>query len=154
MKKMLFVMLMLVVPALFAAPLKPIDKGAQGLSKQIGSRQSHGLDWNNYTPDPAFSYGIKAQRQLCDLIEETCKVLETYWINGSDDVGRCNTTPVAIANEINVYANLEHANRVMIRCNNSAQFANLQLVADNNLDGINEVSKFFRWTFSVVRQAK
>ena len=149
MKKILFVIL-----ALFAMNAFAVDKATEGRTKQINKREQHGSDWGKYQPDPAFSYGIKAQKQRCLLIEETCVALETYWLNGSDDVGPCNVTPVAIANEINVYANLEHATRVLNRCNNSAPFVNLQLVADNNLDGVNEVSQFFRWTFSVVRQAK
>lgn len=134
--------------------VRPDVKGLDGLKRLMPRKRLEGGDWIKYTPDPAFSYAIKAQRQICDIIEDTCRVIETYWINGSTDSDRCNVTPAAIANEINTYANLAHANDVMIRCNDRPEYANIQYVTDINHDGITEISKFFRWVFTVVRQDK
>lgn len=151
MKKILFVIL-----ALFAVSAMAADvKGDQGRNKQLGKRFSYGSEWSNHTPDPAFNWAIKAQRQRCPIIDNgACVVLETYFLNGHEDSDICNVTQVAIANEVNVYPNALSATRVLNRCSHAQQFQTTQYISDFNHDGVNEVSQFLSWEFSLVRQDK
>jgi len=154
MKKLMFVVLALFSLSAMTAQAVETPKEKQGRVAKMGKNISKNDDWGRYAPDPAFNYGIKAQYQRCLTIEETCTVLETYWLNGQDEFGKCTRTPVAIANFVNGYANLEHATKVLNRCEKLPEYVNIQYVFDPLHTGTTSSSLFFRWTFTVVRNDK
>lgn len=158
MKKLLFVMLLLVAPALFAAPVKPIKPTleqsraifGQKLSPKMGKSHENQFVWDKFGPvDPSWGYTLKVTTLSCKLIPgENCIVLGVSFIGGSEDEGRCYTVKT---DEINTYPNLKAANHTANFCARQPQFHEWQKFVDPDGDNVYTAGPYIRYDIAIVK---